>query len=142
MGFVVFGPCLLLVMALDKKLKGKLSGRPGDILAIVMIALSFIAGCGMAYTFLGTWYAALVGLLAKIPAVGAAIPLMLFFSLAVTLVVDVWQDREADRAAQIAAVLMPTTIFTILAGTIGQAGDQAVPAVMNYTSNFLTSLGG
>lgn len=142
MGFAILGAAVALVIMLDKKAKGKVPSWGADVLAVVMVALALIAGVGFAMTFLGDLYVWIVGALSSIPGIGPAVRWVVIVVLAVTLFIDVCADREADRAAQIAALLILPTADFFAGGKIGEFGNQVSSVLFDAAVGFMTSMGG
>lgn len=151
-GWVVFLPVVVLLSIWNKRIVkgggGRGGGRSRDIIAVTTLVLAGIAGCGLAFTFLGRWYAAFVSWaasgLASISGqagLDTAIPITLALGLLATVVFDVARDRVADKGAQYAAMLLPTTVLLIVGGLMHQTGGGAVRTVTGQVASLMMRLG-
>jgi hypothetical protein len=96
MGWLVALPTLALLYLFNKKVNPKGGGKVRDAVAVVTLLLAFGAGCGFAYTLLGT------------------------------VVFDVMFDRVANLPAQMAAIILPTVLLVVIGGGLGETGGKAV----------------
>jgi hypothetical protein len=147
MGWLVLLPALGLLYVINKKVNPR--GRGRDAVAVITMVVAAVAGCGLAATFLGRLFAALIGWVGSMLsnmtgeagfATGLAIAIgILLVGIAVA---DIAFDRAADSGAQMSAVLFPTVVALVIGGTMGATGGDAVNAVQTEVASFLTQLGG
>lgn len=147
MGWLVLLPAAGLLFVINKRVNPRGKGR--DTVAVLTMLVAAIAGCGLAATFLGRLFAALItwvgSMLSNITgeggfATGLAIAVgILLVGIAVA---DIAFDRQADSGAQMAAILFPTVLALVVGGTMGATGGDAVQAVQAEMASFITQLGG
>ena len=81
----------------------------------------------MVYTFLGSWLAAVIGWVSGIsPALKIGVPLALVFVALGIAILDIAFDKQADKGAQMAAIVAPTLLALVVAGSLGLSGRNAV----------------
>ena len=144
-GWLIALPFLVALRVINKRFKGK--GQAKTAVSVVTMSVAFIAGCGLAFTFAGEWFAAALSFGARVagkvsPDLGAAIPIAATVLAVLVAVADLAYDRKADRGAQIAAVLMPTLLALVVGGSMGATGGEAVRTVNSSVTSFMSQLGG
>lgn len=152
MGWVVALPALATLWALNKKFRGKGGkgrGKAKTIIALVTMGTAAVAGCGIAYTFAGRWLAGLVGWVSGTAAgvageagIAMAIPIAITVGLVLVAAADLAYDRVADKGAQIAVAVLPTMLFLVVGGALGETGGEAVRTVTTQMSTVIGQLGG
>ncbi|REF00340.1 hypothetical protein [Thermomonospora umbrina] len=147
MGWLVLLPAAGLLFVINKRVNPK--GRGRDAVAVLTMLVAVIAGCGLAATFLGQWFAALISwsgnTMSNVTgeggfATGLAIAVAII--LVGVAVADIAFDRVADNGAQMAAVLFPTVLALVVGGSMGATGGDAVTAVQAEMASFFSQLGG
>lgn len=124
-GFAVMLPALALLWVANKRANPR--GRGQTAVNIIKMILAGAAGCGMVYTFLGSWLAAAIGWVSGIsPALKIGVPLALVFVAAGIAILDIAFDKQADKGAQMAAIVAPTLLALVVAGSLGLSGRNAV----------------
>ncbi|TYK45123.1 hypothetical protein [Actinomadura decatromicini] len=149
MGWVVLLPTAAVWWVINRKVSPK---RPGlaTMVSIATMALAWIAGCGLAYTFAGRWIATIVsswagGGLARItgePGIRAGFVIAVTLLAVLIAVVDIAQDRRADGGAQFSAFFMPTLLALVVGGTLGETGGGAVQSVTSQVAMLVSQIGG
>jgi hypothetical protein len=144
MGWLVALPAMAVLYALNKRIKGKQKGRGKAVVALFTLAVAAVVGCGLAYTFLGRWFAGILrwgaGLLPG--DVSAAIPVAVTVLVLLWASADVLYDRVADRGAQICAVMLPTLLYLVVGGALGAQGGDVVHQVNTEMAAWVRQLGG
>lgn len=142
MGWLVALPTLALLYLFNKKVNPR--GKGQTAVSVLTMLIAFCAGCGLAYTFIGNWFAALVALVQKISGDGnvqLGIALGVAVLLVGTAVFDIAFDRVADMPAQMAALLMPTVLLLVIGGSLGQTGGAAVETTKVQLSTVWSGMG-
>lgn len=147
MGWLVLLPSLALLIVINKRINPR--GRGRDAVSILTMTVAFIAGCGLAATFLGHLFAGLISGLGNVladmtgeAAFKSGLALAIAFLLIGIAVGDIWFDRRADSGAQMSAVLLPTILALVVGGAMGATGGEAVQAVQMQMASLFTQLGG
>lgn len=148
MGWAVLLPGLAALFVFNKKVNPKRRGQ--NLVAILTVAIAVIAGCGLALTFGGQWVAGIVGwigsMLASLTGVGHWMEVGVSIAVTGLMVLWVWADvsfdKTADKGAQFAALVMPTLVFLVAGGLMGQKGGAAVETVTSQVASFMVQLGG
>lgn len=146
MGWLVALPTLAALYVINKRIKGKVR-KPTlqDIVAVATMAVAALAGCGLVFTFFGDWTAGLVGWIAgffhdRYASVGVALALVVIFvGIAVA---DIAFDRQADKGAQFAAIIMPTLLVLVIGGSLGNNGGGAVKSTRDQVANVMLQWAG
>jgi hypothetical protein len=163
MGWLVFLPAWVALWVVNKRVNPKGGGGGGgkgapaaggggfkvrDIVAVITMLLAFVAGCGLAFTFVGSGLAWVVtkGSAAAAssvhqPGIAWGVPIALTIAAIGIAAADIAFDRKADKGAQYAAMLMPTFLALIVAGSIGVTGGNAVHSVYDQARAYITSMG-
>lgn len=124
-GLALVLPGLALRWVLNKRFNPKGNGKKH--VAIAVVAVCLIVGLGIAYSFVGDWLAAAIrGLAGTSSALTVGVPLACVIATAGVVIGDVMYDRTADKGAQFAAMLAPTMLVLVIAGTVGASGGNAV----------------
>lgn len=148
MGWVVLLPTVALWWLVAKKINPR---RPmlAMVVQVTTMVLAWVAGCGLAFTFVGRFIASAVsafgGFLASITGEAGVRPGIIIAVTLVTLgiaVIDVAQDRRADGGAQFSAFVMPTLLALAVGGTLGATGGSAVQQVTTHVSTLVAQIGG
>lgn len=146
MGWVVFIAALAMLYVFNKRVNPR---RGQNAVAVATMLLAGIAGCGMAFTFVGRWLAAIVSWAGRIaanlanePGVALAVSIGVTLLMAGIAVADISFDKRADKGAQFAALLMPTLLAVVIGGSLGHTGGDAVRTVNTSVASFVTQLGG
>jgi hypothetical protein len=91
-GFAVMLPALGALWAFNKK--GNARGKLQTVINWLKMGLAFVAGCGMAFTFLGSGLAAVIGWVSGLsPALKVGIPLALVLAAGLLALLDIAFDR-------------------------------------------------
>jgi hypothetical protein len=140
-GFAVMLPALGALWAFNKK--GNARGKLQTVINWLKMGLAFVAGCGMAFTFLGSGLAAVIGWVSGLsPALKVGIPLALVLAAGLLALLDIAFDKQADKGAQIAAAITPTLLALVIAGAIGVSGGHAVHTTYNQMHAQFVKMGG
>lgn len=148
MGWIVLLPTAAVWWVVNKKVNPR---RPGlaTAVSVITMVLAWVAGCGLAYTFLGRFIAAGLSWLGSgIASITGEPGFRAGFVIAVTLitlliaVIDVAQDRRADGSAQFSAFFMPTLLALVIGGSLGATGGSAVQQVTTNVSTLMAQIGG
>lgn len=149
MGWIVGIVCLAVLVGINKWVKGKGGKRGKKVIALVTMFFAAACGCGFAYTVLGRWGAGFLswatGTVAGWfgePAVATALHIGLVALLVLCAAADIAYDRKADKGAQVAAVMLPTLLYLVIGGAMGQHGGEAVRMVNTEVASVITQLGG
>lgn len=140
-GWGLLIPALAVLYVFNKRVNPR---KGQNAVAIATMVIATVAGCGLAYTFLGEWIAALIGLPASWfgNQVGVGITVGVTLLALLIAVADIAFDKRADKAAQFAAVLMPTLLLLVAGGVMGQTGGNAVRTVHSEMSSVMAQIGG
>jgi hypothetical protein len=141
-GLALVLPALALRWVLNTRVNPK---KPGMKVAksIVMTLTCLICGLGIAYSFVGdliAWGIHAVSGMSDALAIG--IPLMCVIVTAGVVIADITHDKNADRGAQTAAMLAPTMLALVIAGSIGASTHQAVKGSYDTVHNAVVKMGG
>lgn len=140
-GFAVMLPALALRWVINKRVNPR--GKGAMAVSIIVMAVSVIAGLGMAYTFLGDLIAWGIGWGEHFsPALKVGLPLALTIAAAGVAVADIAFDRRADNGAQMSAIIAPTLLLLVVAGSIGHAGGSAVHNSYQQVRTQVAKIGG
>lgn len=140
-GFAVMLPALALLWVVNKRANP--GGKGKTVVNIIKMLLAGAAGCGMVYTFLGSAVAVVIGWVSGMsPALKIGIPLALVIIAAGVAICDIAFDRQADKGAQTAAVLAPTLLALVIAGSLGHSGRTAVHDTYQQLHAQVTKMGG
>lgn len=140
-GFAVMLPALALRWVINKRVN--LRGKGQTAVSVLVMVVSVIAGLGMAYTFLGDLIAwGIGGVSSFAPALKVGIPLALTIAAAGVAIADIACDRRADNAAQISAILAPTLLALVIAGSIGSSGSSVVHNGYQQVRTQVAKMGG
>lgn len=143
MGWLVALPTLAVLVVFNKKVSPK-NARARDVVAIVTMLLCWVAGCGIAYTFLAKWTA---GGIAKFQGMfpDHNIRVGIALGLAVLLIgiaaADVLGDRIANKPAQFSAIILPTVLLLVIGGGFGKTGGAAVETTKVQMSTMWSNAG-
>lgn len=111
--------------------------------AIVMTLTCLIIGLGIAYSFLGDWIAWGIHTICGMNgALAIGVPLACVILTAGVVFFDVTHDRTADKGAQTAAMLAPTMLALVVAGTIGASTHHAVKGSYDTVHNTIIKMSG
>ncbi|TDD97680.1 hypothetical protein [Actinomadura rubrisoli] len=145
MGWVVLLAGLATLYVFNKRVN---SQRNAKAVAVITMLLAATAGCGLAHTVVGKGVAGSVSFVGKGAADLADEPdLVLAVSVAVTIIMvgiavaDISFDKQADKGAQFAAVVMPTLLALVIGGSLGKTGGDAVETVNTKVAAFVSDLG-
>jgi hypothetical protein len=111
------------------------------------MVVALAAGCGLCFTFVGSWYATLISWSARMLGDIAGADLSWALPLALTLLMlgwaagDILADRKADKGAQFAALVLPTLLVLVVGGTLGHTGGDAVNTAYDQLQAKMTQLG-
>lgn len=139
-GWGLLIPALAVLYVLNKRVNPR---KGQSAVAIATMTFAFLAGCGLAFTFLGQWLAALVGLPGRFSqeiGIGFAVGVTLL--MAGIMVADISCDKRADKGAQFAAIVTPTLLALVVGGFLGQTGGGAVRTVNSEVSSVMAQIGG
>ena len=140
-GFAVMLPALALLWVANKKANPR--GKGQTAVNVIKMILAAAAGCGMVYTFLGSWLAAAIGWVSSMsPALKVGVPLALVFVAAGIAILDIAFDRQADKGAQMAAIMAPTLLALVVAGSLGLSGKNAVHDTYQQLHSQVVKMGG
>jgi hypothetical protein len=140
-GFAVMLPALALLWAVNKK--GNARGKSQTVINVAKMFLALAAGCGMVYTFLGSGLAAGIGWVSGMsPALKVGVPLALVLAAGGLAILDIAIDRTADKGAQVAAILTPTFLALVVAGSLGLSGGNAVHDAYQQLHAQVVKIGG
>lgn len=147
MGWVVLLPTCAVWWVVNKKVNPR--GRGASTVSIVTMILAAIAGCGLAYTFVGRWVATAVAWVGRMLAnltgetgIAAGVAIAITIGLLLFAAADIAYDKRADKGAQFSAFLMPTMLALVAGGTLGATGGDAVSQITANVSAFFTQMGG
>ena len=139
-GWALMIPALAVLYVLNKRVNVR---RGQGVVAIITMVIAGIAGCGLVFTFLGTWLAAVVGLPAKFnPEIGTGVAIGATLLMAGIAIADIACDKTADKGAQFAAIVTPTLLVLVVGGAMGQTGGEAVRTVNSEMSSIVMQIGG
>lgn len=140
-GFAVMLPALALLWVANGRANPK--GKGQTAVNVIKMLLAAAAGCGMVYTFLGTWLAAIVGWISSMsPALKVGVPLALVIIAAGIAILDIAFDKRADKGAQMAAMMAPTLLALVIAGSLGLSGKNAVHDTYQQLHSQVVKMGG
>ena len=140
-GFAVMLPALALLWVINKR--GNVRGKTQTAINIIKMVLAFLAGCGMVYTFLGSWLASVVGWVSHMsPGLQIGVPLALVFIAGGAAILDIACDKQADKGAQFCAIIAPTLLALVVAGSLGHTGGSAVHTTYQQVHTQLAKMGG
>lgn len=124
-GLAVMLPALALRWVINKRVN--MSGKGAGVVSVIVMIVSVIAGLGMAFTFLGDILASAINWVSGADnALKIGIPLAVTIAAVGVAIADIAFDRRADNGAQYAAILAPTMLFLVVAGSLGHTGGGAV----------------
>ncbi|MFC5186995.1 hypothetical protein [Actinomadura harenae] len=142
-GLVVALPALLVLVALNKKHKGKPKNKLAKaVIAALVLLMAFTVGCGFAYSFVGRWIASGVSGLAHLIGAGGGLAIGLTVVGILWATADVMYDRKADKGAQGWLIFLPTLLALVVGGQLGATGGQAVAVFFDHAHTFLAQMGG
>ncbi|MCP2340188.1 hypothetical protein [Actinomadura rupiterrae] len=142
-GLVVALPALLVLIALNKKHKGKPKNKLAKaIIGIAILLMAFTVGCGFAYSFVGRWAAAAVSTAAGWISAGGGLAIGLTVVGILWATADVMYDRKADKGAQGWLIVLPTLLALVVGGQMGATGGHAVAVFFDQAHTLLTRMGG
>jgi uncharacterized membrane protein len=149
MGLIVALPAMAVLFVLNKRFKGKQKGKQRKAtVAIFTLVVAFAVGCGIAFSFLGRWFAAFVTwlshLLSSLTNQHLTGPLTLALTVLALLwaTADVMYDRKADKGAQFAVILLPTLLALVVGGQLGASGGNAVQTTFDQMFHLVGQMGG
>lgn len=161
MGLVVALPAMAVLFVLNKRFKGNGKGkrrkagqethghgRRQAIVAMLTLLVAFAVGCGLAYSFVGRWFAAFVTWLSRGLSALTDQPLTAPIALALTVLALLWAtadvlyDRKADKGAQVAVILLPTLLALMVGGALGASGGNAVQVSFDQMFHLVGQMGG
>lgn len=126
-GWAIMLPTLAALYVINKKANPRKRGMV-TFVAVLTMVVAAAAGVGVAYTFLGDWTAGLIGWAGSMGghwfSLGLGVALVVLF--AGIAILDIAFDREADKGAQFAAIIMPTLLLLVVGGAMGGHGGDAV----------------
>jgi cytochrome c oxidase subunit IV len=125
-GLALVLPALALRWVLNTRVNPK---KPNAkmVKSILMTITCLICGLGIAYSLIGdmiSW--SIHAITGMNGALAIGIPLTLVIVTAGVVIADVTHDKNADRGAQMAAMLAPTMLALVIAGSIGASTHSAV----------------
>jgi hypothetical protein len=134
-------PALALRYVINKRVNPR--GKGQTAVSILVMLVSLIAGLGMAYTFLGDFLAWGIDWVSGMStALQIGIPLALTIVAVGVALADIAFDRRADNAAQFSAILAPTMLALVVAGSIGATGGNAVHDTYQRLHTQVVKMGG
>lgn len=140
-GFALMLPALALRWVINKRVNPR--GKAATAVSVIVMLVSLIAGLGMAYTFLGDFLAWGVDWVSGVStALKIGIPLALTIAAVGVAIADIAFDRRADNAAQFSAILAPTMLALVVAGSIGASGGNAVHETYQRLHTQVVKMGG
>lgn len=146
-GFFVALPVAAVLWVIRRKINPR-GQRGGMALAWAIVGLTFVVGCGLAFTILGHWVANGLNLFGNLAAMigGPSAKAGLFVAAGLgmfcAILADVVSDRKADKIARYSALLFPTIVTLVIGGRLGANGSGAVEATYNQASAFISMIGG
>lgn len=140
MGWIVLGGGWAIWYSIGKRIKPK-GQAPKKGVNISVLLAAFVAGCGLALTWLGARIAWLVALIPDRD-VEIAVCAVLAIVTLIAFVGDMAFDKKADKPAQYSAFLAPTILLLIAGSFMGVSGADIVNGVIDLVGPSLKELGG
>lgn len=141
-GLALVLPALALRWVLNTRINPK---KPNAkmVKAFLMTATCLICGLGIAYSFVGDFISWGVHAIAGMnTALAVGIPLALVIVTAGVVIADITHDRNADKGAQTAAMLAPTMLALVVAGSIGASTHSAVKSSYDVVHTQIAHMSG
>jgi hypothetical protein len=145
MGWLVALPTVAALFVINKRVNPRNRGRV--VVAVITMLVSFGAGCGLAYTFVGQWTATFVSWLGSMlshfagSGAGEGLSIALTILFVGIAVADIAFDRTADKGAQFAAIVVPTLLLLVVGGALHKTGGDAVKATQTQLSAMWSQMG-
>lgn len=145
MGWIVLLPAWAALFVISKRVNPR---RGANVVSILTMVVAFAAGLGLAYTFLGRWFAAVVGWVGATASnisgedLSRGVPVALTLLVLLIAVADIAYDKKADKGALVSAMLLPTLLMLVVGGALGETGGDAVRTSYAQLATMMNQLGG